>query len=87
MDSLFHQSMTWVTENDITGALDLSFTVSEEIFGQVRTFVISMKRLPTKKNLQLQFFFSCLLLGFIPKKSDFGCRPFGFFGYKTIIKK
>lgn len=36
MDSLFHQSMTWVTENDITGALDLSFTVSEEIFGQVR---------------------------------------------------
>ena len=36
MDSLFHQSMTWLTENDITGALDLSFTVSEEIFGQVR---------------------------------------------------
>ena len=36
MDSLFHQSMTWMTENDITGALDLSFTVSEEIFGQVR---------------------------------------------------
>jgi len=35
MDSLFHQSMTWMTENDITGALDLSFTVSEEIFGQV----------------------------------------------------
>ena len=25
-----------MTENDITGALDLSFTVSEEIFGQVR---------------------------------------------------
>ena len=24
-----------MTENDITGALDLSFTVSEEIFGQV----------------------------------------------------
>lgn len=38
MDSLFHQSMTWLTENDITGALDLSFTVSEEIFGQVRVF-------------------------------------------------
>ena len=38
MDSLFHQSMTWVMENDITGALDLSFTVSEEIFGEVRFF-------------------------------------------------
>lgn len=38
MDSLFHQSMAWLTENDITGALDLSFTVSEEIFGQVRVF-------------------------------------------------
>ena len=25
-----------MTENDISGALDLSFTVSEEIFGQVR---------------------------------------------------
>lgn len=38
MDSLFHQSMTWVMENDITGALDLSFTVSEEIFGEVTFF-------------------------------------------------
>ena len=35
LDSLFHQSMAWVMENDITDVLDLMFTVSEEIFGQV----------------------------------------------------
>lgn len=47
MDSLFHQSMTWVMENDISGALDLSFTVSEEIFGQVKTNSISFQKFST----------------------------------------
>ncbi|KAK3702896.1 hypothetical protein QZH41_014166, partial [Actinostola sp. cb2023] len=35
LDALFHQSMTWVIENNIEDVLDLTFTVSEEIFGQV----------------------------------------------------
>lgn len=49
MDSLFHQSMTWVMENDISGALDLSFTVSEEIFGQVT----ERELVPDGKNIEV----------------------------------
>lgn len=43
LDSLFHQSMTWVIENDITDVLDLMFTVSEEIFGQVCTEFLALE--------------------------------------------
>ncbi|GLH08635.1 E3 ubiquitin-protein ligase [Gryllus bimaculatus] len=36
LDSEFHQSLLWIKENDITGdLLDLTFAVTEEVFGQV----------------------------------------------------
>jgi hypothetical protein len=40
LDALFHQSLAWIMESDITDAsLDLSFTVNEELGGQVRVFL------------------------------------------------
>ncbi|KAM4606558.1 E3 ubiquitin-protein ligase HECW1 [Polymixia lowei] len=35
LDEEFHQSLQWMKENDITDILDLTFTVNEEVFGQV----------------------------------------------------
>ncbi|KAI1902129.1 hypothetical protein AGOR_G00041530 [Albula goreensis] len=35
LDEEFHQSLQWVKDNDITDILDLTFTVNEEVFGQV----------------------------------------------------
>lgn len=36
LDALFHQSLAWIMESDITDvSLDLSFTVNEELGGQV----------------------------------------------------
>ncbi|XP_066998095.2 E3 ubiquitin-protein ligase HECW2 [Anabrus simplex] len=36
LDGEFHQSLLWIKENDITGdQLDLTFAVTEEVFGQV----------------------------------------------------
>ncbi|XP_052403648.1 E3 ubiquitin-protein ligase HECW1 isoform X2 [Carassius gibelio] len=35
LDEEFHQSLQWMKENDITDVLDLTFTVNEEVFGQV----------------------------------------------------
>ncbi|XP_056599683.1 E3 ubiquitin-protein ligase HECW1 isoform X2 [Triplophysa dalaica] len=35
LDEEFHQSLQWMKDNDITGVLDLTFTVNEEVFGQV----------------------------------------------------
>ncbi|KAF4518156.1 hypothetical protein B566_EDAN007847 [Ephemera danica] len=35
LDSEFHQSLLWIKENDITDLLDLTFAVTEEVFGQV----------------------------------------------------
>ncbi|XP_063233150.1 LOW QUALITY PROTEIN: E3 ubiquitin-protein ligase HECW2-like [Bacillus rossius redtenbacheri] len=36
LDAEFHQSLLWIKENDITGdLLDLTFAVTEEVFGQV----------------------------------------------------
>ncbi|XP_049863233.1 uncharacterized protein LOC126356312 isoform X5 [Schistocerca gregaria] len=36
LDAEFHQSLLWIKENDITGDfLDLTFAVTEEVFGQV----------------------------------------------------
>ncbi|XP_071447017.1 E3 ubiquitin-protein ligase HECW2-like [Hetaerina americana] len=35
LDGEFHQSLLWIKENDITGLLDLTFAVTEEVFGRV----------------------------------------------------
>uniref|UniRef100_A0A3B3S6C7 HECT-type E3 ubiquitin transferase n=1 Tax=Paramormyrops kingsleyae TaxID=1676925 RepID=A0A3B3S6C7_9TELE len=35
LDEEFHQSLHWMKDNDITDILDLTFTVNEEVFGQV----------------------------------------------------
>lgn len=37
LDSEFHQSLLWIKETDLNGAdlLDLTFAVTEELFGQV----------------------------------------------------
>ncbi|KAM9333475.1 E3 ubiquitin-protein ligase HECW1 [Pholidichthys leucotaenia] len=35
LDEEFHQSLQWIKDNDITDILDLTFTVNEEVFGQV----------------------------------------------------
>uniref|UniRef100_A0A8C1VAU9 HECT-type E3 ubiquitin transferase n=1 Tax=Cyprinus carpio TaxID=7962 RepID=A0A8C1VAU9_CYPCA len=35
LDEEFHQSLQWMKDNDITDILDLTFTVNEEVFGQV----------------------------------------------------
>lgn len=38
LDEEFHQSLQWMKDNDITDILDLTFTVNEEVFGQVSLF-------------------------------------------------
>lgn len=35
LDSEFHQSLLWVKDNDITDILELTFCVTEEIWGHV----------------------------------------------------
>uniref|UniRef100_A0A672HAR6 HECT-type E3 ubiquitin transferase n=1 Tax=Salarias fasciatus TaxID=181472 RepID=A0A672HAR6_SALFA len=35
LDEEFHQSLQWMKDNDITDILDLTFSVNEEVFGQV----------------------------------------------------
>lgn len=35
LDEEFHQSLQWMKDNDIKDMLDLTFTVNEEVFGQV----------------------------------------------------
>ncbi|XP_071961734.1 E3 ubiquitin-protein ligase HECW2-like isoform X2 [Antedon mediterranea] len=54
LDSGFHQSLLWMKDNDITGALDdLTFTADEEVFGQVveRELKTNGKNIPvTEKN-------------------------------------
>ncbi|KAL2313625.1 E3 ubiquitin-protein ligase pub3 [Schizosaccharomyces pombe] len=37
IDAEFYRSLKWVLENDITGILDLTFSVEEDHFGEVRT--------------------------------------------------
>lgn len=37
LDEEFHQSLQWMKDNNITDILDLTFTVNEEVFGQVST--------------------------------------------------
>lgn len=39
LDEEFHQSLQWMKDNDITDILDLTFTVNEEVFGQVSVCV------------------------------------------------
>ncbi len=37
IDAEFYQSLLWIKDNDITDVdLDITFSVSEEVFGQVR---------------------------------------------------
>lgn len=38
LDEEFHQSLQWMKDNDIEDILDLTFTVNEEVFGQVLFF-------------------------------------------------
>ncbi|XP_010630295.1 E3 ubiquitin-protein ligase HECW2 [Fukomys damarensis] len=35
LDEEFHQSLQWMKDNDIHDVLDLTFTVNEEVFGQI----------------------------------------------------
>ncbi|XP_041118290.1 E3 ubiquitin-protein ligase HECW2-like isoform X4 [Polyodon spathula] len=35
LDEEFHQSLQWMKDNDISDMLDLTFTVNEEVFGQI----------------------------------------------------
>ncbi|XP_032879623.1 E3 ubiquitin-protein ligase HECW2 isoform X2 [Amblyraja radiata] len=35
LDEEFHQSLQWMKDNDISDILDLTFTVNEEVFGQI----------------------------------------------------
>ncbi|XP_067843872.1 E3 ubiquitin-protein ligase HECW2 isoform X2 [Heptranchias perlo] len=35
LDEEFHQSLQWMKDNDINDVLDLTFTVNEEVFGQI----------------------------------------------------
>ncbi|KAM3862489.1 E3 ubiquitin-protein ligase HECW2 [Diretmus argenteus] len=35
LDEEFHQSLQWMRDNDIEDMLDLTFTVNEEVFGQI----------------------------------------------------
>lgn len=39
LDEEFHQSLQWMKDNDIEDMLDLTFTVNEEVFGQVSVFL------------------------------------------------
>lgn len=39
LDEEFHQSLQWMKDNDIEDMLDLTFTVNEEVFGQVGVFL------------------------------------------------
>lgn len=39
LDEEFHQSLQWMKDNDIHDILDLTFTVNEEVFGQVCNFL------------------------------------------------
>lgn len=39
LDEEFHQSLQWMKDNDIHDILDLTFTVNEEVFGQVCKFL------------------------------------------------
>ncbi|XP_077977948.1 E3 ubiquitin-protein ligase HECW2-like [Glandiceps talaboti] len=53
LDAEFHQSLQWVKDNDITDVLDLTFTVDEEVFGQLteRELKTNGKNIPvTEKN-------------------------------------
>lgn len=40
LDEEFHQSLQWMKDNDIEDMLDLTFTVNEEVFGQVRRLLL-----------------------------------------------
>lgn len=41
LDAEFHQSLLWIKENDISEVdMDLTFSVNEEVFGQVQTTVV-----------------------------------------------
>lgn len=50
LDEEFHQSLQWMKDNDIEDMLDLTFTVNEEVFGQVRWGVAGLRRSLKNKN-------------------------------------
>uniref|UniRef100_A0A3B3WKU5 HECT-type E3 ubiquitin transferase n=1 Tax=Poecilia mexicana TaxID=48701 RepID=A0A3B3WKU5_9TELE len=51
LDEEFHQSLQWMKDNDITDILDLTFTVNEEVFGQVRTHLPASTKMYYVNNL------------------------------------
>lgn len=44
LDEEFHQSLQWMKDNDIEDMLDLTFTVNEEVFGQVSVLGSSVRK-------------------------------------------
>lgn len=52
LDEEFHQSLQWMKDNDIEDMLDLTFTVNEEVFGQVSAFLkVVLMELSEEDNL------------------------------------
>lgn len=58
LDEEFHQSLQWMKDNDITDILDLTFTVNEEVFGQVMQltcfFLVIGQSSPTQIEFETQ---------------------------------
>uniref|UniRef100_A0ACB8FU25 E3 ubiquitin-protein ligase HW1 n=1 Tax=Sphaerodactylus townsendi TaxID=933632 RepID=A0ACB8FU25_9SAUR len=53
LDEEFHQSLQWMKDNNITDILDLTFTVNEEVFGQVNVDVVSYGESSKTKQKQI----------------------------------
>ena len=51
LDAEFHQSLLWIKENDISEVdMDLTFSVNEEVFGQVLHLNVLVKVLFSDNN-------------------------------------
>lgn len=61
LDEEFHQSLQWMKDNDIEDMLDLTFTVNEEVFGQVADQIDSHYILEPVLNFK-NFMASCIIM-------------------------
>ena len=52
LDEEFHQSLQWMKDNDITDVLELTFTVNEEVFGQVAIYELSNVSMIERPNVK-----------------------------------
>lgn len=60
LDEEFHQSLQWMKDNDIEDMLDLTFTVNEEVFGQVGGPLPDGERIPPAvSRSRVRFLFFC----------------------------